>query len=269
MLLCYTASHAQPVIIPAQKQVYKHQVFWSKIEGHEFFNNSAWGIGADLVLRYRSTVGDNSPFSIRNRLGIRPWINYQPHDNFRVSLSPIGYMETNEYMAKPEDLNRPPYHEWRTTFQLFHHHYSFNKRLMHTFRHRYELRWQERPGNLDDPYRFFTRYRIRYRARVMLNYKKFYDDGVVYGMISNEIGLNIGKNVVMNTFNQNRFYVGAGYRFGNALRAELRYVNRFRTRGATGFEFDLARGPMVAFYIDKISKVSFREDRLPPVRYYD
>jgi hypothetical protein len=259
---------AQTVTLPAQKIVYRHQVFWGKLEAHDFLNNGKWGYGLDLVTRTRDDLAPSTRFSTLNRFGIRPWVNYQFNENVRFSLSPLGYMRTDEYEGKPEDVGRPTYHELRTTFQLFHHHYSFNKRMMHTFRHRYELRWQERPLT-EGEYRFFTRYRFRYRMRLMLNDRNFYDNGVLYALASNEIGINIGRNVVMNTFNQNRLYLGLGYRFGNAIRAEVRYVDRFRTRGATGFEFDNGRGPMLALFIDKMSKISFRKDYILPVRYFD
>jgi hypothetical protein len=122
---------------------------------------------------------------------------------------------------------------------------------MHTWRYRYEFRWQERP--IQDDYRFFTRFRFRYRIRYIINGNDFYENNTWYAAVSNEIGLNIGKNVVLNTFNQNRLYVGIGYRFFDVVRAELRYVDRFRTRGATGFEFDHGRGLMLGIYVDQLS----------------
>lgn len=227
-----------------------------------------WGVGFDVVARTRDNLQEGSRFDDLNRIKFRPWLNYQVSEKTRFSFSPLAVMSTSEYVGKPEDIPRVRYKEYRTTFQLYHHSYSLEKKFMHTFRHRYELRWQERQNSLGD-YRFFMRYRIRYRLRYMINKDSFYKDGVWYAMSSNEIGINVGRNVVMNTFNQNRFYLGIGHRFANTMRAEFRYVNRFRTRGATGFEFDNARGPMFALFIDQISGISFRKDRLPPVRLFD
>ncbi|WP_143090845.1 porin family protein [Thermoflexibacter ruber] len=77
------------------------------------------------------------------------------------------------------------------------------------------------------------------------------------------------KNVTYNTFNQNRLYVGIGYRFLNAARIEIRYVNRFRTRGAAGIEFDHGQGLMIEAYIDQISLLGVRKGKAQPVRFSD
>lgn len=233
-----------------RKIVYPHAVFWHKTEINEFFNEN-WGAGVDYVYRSKNELNSGSMFDSHLRTSIRPWVNYQFTKNSRLSISPIGYMYTNEYVGKPEDLERPSYHELRTTFQFFHHYKHDNGKWMHTWRYRYELRWQEQAN--DDEYRFFTRFRFRYRIRYVINTNDFYENNTLYAAVSNEIGLNIGKNVTYNTFNQNRLYVGLGYRFLDAARIELRYVDRFRTRGSTGIEFDHGRGIMVGFYIDQLS----------------
>jgi hypothetical protein len=261
---------AQTVTLPSEKIVYPHNVFWHKTEVHEMFNQGKgpWGVGLDFIARTRDELQDGDRFGTLYRVKFRPWINYQFNERARFSLSPIALMRTVEYVGKPEDIPRVPYKEWRTTFQFYHHSYSVGKKFMHTYRHRYELRWQERQNDLGT-YRFFMRYRIRYRLRYMINKDSFYKDRVWYGMFSNELGINIGQNVVMNTFNQNRLYVGIGHRFANTIRAELRYVDRFRARGSTGFEFDHAKGPMFALFVDQVSGISFRKDKLPPVRLFD
>jgi hypothetical protein len=233
-----------------QKVIYPHSVFWSKTEINQLDNNFKWGVGLDFVYRRKSGLNDNFMLSERLRESIRPWIHYQFSPYSRLSISPIGFMYTNEYLGKPSDLNRLPYHEIRTTVQFFHHTKMLDGKIMHTWRYRYELRWQENPST--DSYRYFSRFRIRYRIRYVINGNDFYKNNTAYVAISNEIGLNIGKNVVYNTFNQNRLYVGVGYRVFNTARIELRYVNRIRTRGATGYEFDNGRGVMLGIYFDSI-----------------
>lgn len=247
-----------------QKIVYPHQVFWHKTEINEFFDEK-WGVGADFVYRSKNEMNSGSMFDSHLRTSIRPWINYQFNKNARLSISPLGYMYTNEYIGKEEDYLREPYHELRTTFQFFHHQKPESGKWMHTWRYRYELRWQEQ-ANSDD-YRFLMRFRLRYRLRYMINTNDFYENNTLYTAVSNEIGLNIGKNVTYNTFNQNRLYVGLGYRFLNAARIELRYVDRFRTRGSTGIEFDHGRGLMIGFYIDQLSGLWKSDDQ--GVRFAD
>jgi hypothetical protein len=184
-----------------RKVVYPSSTFWSKLEINDFGGSGRWGWGVDGIVRRKNEFNTGSIFMSPMRESIRPWAHYQFSPYARLSISPLGYMNTTEYVAKPEDLLRPPYHELRTTFQFFHHQKSKSGRLMHTWRYRYELRWQERPGQ--DSFRYTNRFRFRYRLRCMLNSTDFYENGTAYLMASNEIGINIGENVVWSTFNQN------------------------------------------------------------------
>ena len=251
--------------LPAQtaKTIYPHGVFWSKTELNQIFD-SGWGVGLDFVYRRKNEMNTGSIFKLPMRESIRPWIHYQFSPVARLSLSPIGYMNTNEFIGNPEDYLRPDFHEWRSTLQFFHHIKQLNGRIMHTWRYRHELRWQEQPGS--DDYRFFQRIRLRYRIRYMINSEDFYTNNTLYAAVSNEIGINMGPSVVYNIFNQNRFYAGIGYRFLNAARVELRYINQFRSR-RSGFEYDFSQGFMVGLYVDQISILGKKD--IPPVRFTD
>lgn len=259
--LLFSTLHAQE-----SKIIYPHNVFWSKTEINQLDKNNRWGFGLDFVYRRKSGLSDKSLFAEPLRESLRPWAHYQFSPYARLSLSPLGYMRTNEYIGKAEDLDRPDYFELRSTFQFFHHQKTPNGKWMHTWRYRYELRWQEQPGQ--DDFRFLTRFRFRYRIRYVFTGNDFYKNNTFYAAVSNEIGLNIGKSVVFNTFNQNRLYIGAGYRFLTAARVELRYVDRFRTRGSTGFEFDHGRGFMLGLYIDQFSSLGKDGDTYK-IRYTD
>lgn len=248
------------------KVIYPHSVYWSKLELNELFGDyGPWGVGLDFVYRRKSGLEDNFMFSERLRESVRPWVHYQFGPNARFSFSPIGYMRTHEYLGKPSDLNRLPYYELRSTLQFFHHSKQLNGKIMHTWRYRYEFRFQEQPST--ESFRYFNRFRFRYRVRYIINGNNFYKNKTWYLAASNELGINIGKNVVLNTFNQNRLYLGVGYRFLNAIRVEARYLDRLRTRGATGYEFDHGRGFMLGIYVDMVSSIS--RSNIQPVRYTD
>lgn len=47
-------------------------------------------------------------------------------------------------------------------------------------------------------------------------------------VVMNEVFLNFGKKVLYNTFDQNRFFIGAGYQFSQHLNAQLGYMNIFQ-----------------------------------------
>lgn len=247
----------------AQKEIYRHRVFWTKTEINQVYPNK-FGWGADLVLRRKNELGQGTMFDQPLRESFRPWVHYQFSPGARFSFSPIGYMHTNEYKALEADFNRDNYHEWRTTFQFFHHQKQLNGKIMHTWRYRYELRWQEQQ-NAED-YRFFTRLRFRYRLRYVFKGDNFYENNMMYAAISNELGINIGNNVPYN-FNQSRWYLGAGIRFANAARIELRYVDRYRARGSLGNIYDRGQGLMIGLYIDQLSEIG--KKKVQEVRFYD
>jgi len=247
----------------AQKEVYRHRVFWSKSEINQVYPNK-FGWGADLVIRRKNEMGQGNMFAEPLRESFRPWLHYQFSPYARFSFSPLGYMHTNEYKADLADFQRPDYHELRTTFQFFHHQKQLEGKLMHTWRYRYELRWQEQQN--DDDYRFLTRFRIRYRVRYVFKGANFYENNMMYAAVSNELGINIGKSVPYN-FNQSRWYLGAGVRFANAARIEVRYVDRYRARGSAGNLYDRGQGLMLGIYIDQLSELGKKKGQ--EVRFYD
>jgi hypothetical protein len=44
----------------------------------------------------------------------------------------------------------------------------------------------------------------------------------------NEVFLNFGKNVVYNTFDQNRLFVGLGYQISSHMNVQLGYMNVYQ-----------------------------------------
>lgn len=254
----------QMTVAQTRKVIYPHKAFWSKYEVTQIFENK-WGIGADYIFRTIDVGNQGSMFSKVHRHSIRPWIHYQFSKNFRISLSPVSYFGTDEYIGKPEDELREPYNELRTTVQILHHHKMMGEKLTHTFRHMNEIRFRS-PFQEELFYTFF-RYRMRYRLRYLLNKDYYSEKGVVYATASVEFMINYGsQRVVYNMFNQNRVQVGAGYRFLPSARVELRYLNRLRTRG-TGFEYDRANIFMVGLFVDQISSLFGKDIR--PVKFFD
>ncbi len=248
----------------AQKTIYQTTGFWFKSDVNQILDNSKWGLGLDFVYRTKNELNQGSPFSSLLRKSFRPWVHYQISDKARLSISPLGYLYTNNYVGKPADFNQLPYHELRTTIQFVHHHKQLGGRVMHTWRYRYEMRWQEQFVPLS--YRYVNRFRVRYSLRVGLNSSDISANRTLYATLSDEIGVNFGKNVVYNTFSQNRLYIGLGYRFLTAARIELRYFDRFGSR-STGFEFDNNRGIMLGLYIDQVTLFGTKD--IIKVRYFD
>jgi len=255
-------------IFSQNQEIFNHSVFWSKTEVNEIFfeegKQEAWGAGLDFVYRRKNEMGEGSMFDARLRESIRPWVHYQFSPYVRLSVSPIGMMFTDDYKGKESDFNRLPYRELRSTIQLFHHIKQLDDKIMHTWRYRWEFRNQENANT--EEWRFFQRFRIRYRLRWVFDGDNFYENNMWYLAGSSELGINVGNNVTYK-FNQNRIYLGIGHRFFNAARLELRYLDRFRVRGGSGFEYDHGRGIMLGIYIDQITGLGLYD--IQPVRASD
>lgn len=163
---------------------------------------------------------------------VRPWVHYQAMDALRLSISPIGFWGTwaetaNSLYVLPEN---------RITLQA-----TLNQKLGRvtlTHRYRYEFRFIGTKMSTENTWDIYhdqefsgsdiKKGRLRYflRALVPLNHstitpKTFYIDTY------NEIFLNMGKQVAnTNLLDQNRLFIGLGYRFGQDIRVEAGYLNQ-------------------------------------------
>ena len=249
---------------PSRKEYNNHTVLWNKIELTEIFNSKTWGVGFDVIHRRGSALTPLNPVERGLRTSARPWLHFQLGTQARFSFSPLSYHHTQSYVASDADLEVPNTYELRSSASFFHHMSLMQGRLMHTWRYRLEFRNRSLVGEQD--FTSFFRLRLRYRFRYMLNAPDFYTQGVLYTANSVELGLNMGRPVVYNTFNQNRIYLGLGYRFLNSARIELRYVDRLRSR-ASGYQFDRARGLMISLTIDQLTYLGRRYTQ--PIKYAD
>ena len=80
---------------------------------------------------------------------------------------------------------------------------------------------------------FFWRFRYRLQGEYTF-WKK--ENQYLKAILSDEIMINAGKNVVYNTFDQNRVYASLQYGISSAVAVELGYMNSFQQR-ATGVDY--------------------------------
>jgi hypothetical protein len=91
---------------------------------------------------------------------------------------------------------------------------------------RFEQRFRK---TADEPSYDFNNYRIRYNLAVTIPLtRKEIAPKTPFFFTNNEVFINLGKNVVNNYFDQNRFFVGFGYQFTSHLNAQLGYMNVFQ-----------------------------------------
>ena len=82
---------------------------------------------------------------------------------------------------------------------------------------------------------YFGNFRFRYRLQVVIPLIKYKNEGALKLKISDEILLNAGHNIVLNTFDQNRIYVGINTDVTKNISFEVGYLNWFQQRPTGNF----------------------------------
>lgn len=239
----------------AVRNINRHRVLYTKWNFSDFFHpQSKWNWDLDVVYRRQSDVDNNEISDNPLRLSIRPWVGYQFAKLTRISISPIGWVNSMERSVVDSDLPVFGERELRSTLQINNNAY-YRGRYNFTHRIRFESRWRA----LDQPdirQNFRVRYRIR--SRIPLNNDYFYVNRTVYLNLYSEIHVEFGGDFSStNHLSQSRNYAGIGYRFWDWARIELGYLHQYMPR-SNFYDVDLLYGPMFYLYIDLMSRVALR-----------
>jgi hypothetical protein len=203
-LLIVFESHAQT------KNIYSDNIVWTQYFLRGQFS-SKWFLHLDLGYRTREYVNKESQYFIR------PGVVYQISPKVNIQAG-YAYFNTSQFLSGYEDVMRPEH-------RLYQRLTIIQKAGRFEIRHRYRL--EERfnhnfsKGVLIDGYT--TTYRIGYQLYISCPFNNTtIKEGTFYGILSDELFVSFGKNVV-NTFDQNRLSLGAGYQFTKGFGATLFY----------------------------------------------
>jgi len=193
----------------AAAQTIEHNgwLFWS----HQQKLNEKWQFSSDIQIRSADQL------NYLNTLLIRPGIGYNINDNQTVT---VGYTYFGTWEKENDAFI---YENENRIFEQFQIESKLHK-IELSNRIRYEQRFIREQ---DD--RFFAQ-RIRYNIQAVfpLIANSEFTRGM-YTSVQNELFLNVqGKSKLNNTvFDQNRSYVGLGYRFNKKLDIEADYMFRY------------------------------------------
>ena len=166
--------------------------------------NSKWNIHNEVQYRNYNAVGDLEQLLLRTGIG------YNLSENNNNILLGYGYILSENYISETEDKLSVNEHR---IFQQFTTKQNVGKVAL-SHRYRFEQRFVE-----DD---FKMRFRYFLGIKIPLQYK-VEGKNPIYLSLYNEIFLNTKSSV----FDRNRVFGGLGYKFSNALRLELGYMNQF------------------------------------------
>lgn len=193
-----------------------------------------FGIWLDIHYRQTDNFVDR-PF----QLVLRPGLMYFLRDNLRLQA---GYAFLEHFPAKGKDTTRPEHRAWQQI--LWNQKYSGFTTLQ-------SLRLEERFNRKVEGDVLLDEYNFNYRLRYNMSFfipltEKEIKPHSLYLAVTNEVFVNFGRQIVYNTFDQNRFFLGAGYQFTSHLTAQLGYMNVYQQE-TSGNNFLLSHA--VRFYI--------------------
>ena len=204
---------------------------------------------------------NSSPFAHLQTHFIRPWIYYQLNPNVRFSLSPIAWFGAWNYPNGKLGSFSP---EYRITPQITM--FQTIGRVSFQHRFRYEFRFLGKAFTETENINSFTggggyegfsdntRGRARYllRANIPLNSEKM-QAKTLYSANWDEVFVSMGERVGnSNLLDQNRIFLGLGYKFDTHYRVEAGYINQtiFRFNNTAKNNVDSNSGVLLTLFVD-------------------
>ncbi len=207
-------------LLQAQKVVSKDQQAWMGVWNQTRLTDR-WGIWFDAQYQRRGNFVDSL-----SEINVGVGATYYITDDVRGTAA---YTYVNSYPEGSRKIIQPekrPWQQlqWYTKYQKLH-----LKQWL-----RLEERFRRRVINgleLSDAYDFNFRVRYNFFLSAPLTKKRFEPGGWLF-MANDEIHLNFGDQIVYNTFDQNRFFVGLGYQFTPLTYLQIGYLNIFQQLAA-------------------------------------
>ena len=229
MLLCFGNASAQL----QQEKVINHQLqFWTSVNS-TFRLGDRWGALADAHIRRNNFIVDPSFYFIR--FGGVFWLNNQ----HSFALGPAFlWLATDTEVGIRYALEKRIYQQalWRSKIGKI----TFLQRI------RVEQRWHEVLDPSDgsvDRVRFSNRFRFLFSAKI----NTFKNPKSPQPVIANEIHFHVGKEIIYNTFDQNRLFLGFNGPLGKDWSFDFGYMMVYQQR-YSGYEYDMNHTVRLFFY---------------------
>src|SRR4030095_3726860 len=212
------------------------QQVWLGYFNQTRFSNK-FGTWTDLHLR------TNDFFEELSQTIIRLGLTYYVNNDAKLTA---GYAYVTHYPAdNHENVSVPEHRPW----QQIQWHTRYPKlKLMQWFR--MEERWRRKikdDEELADGYNFNYRLRYNILSQFPLSKKRF-QKGTLAFVVSNEVFVNFGKQVVNNYFDQNRFFAGFHYYINQHDQLQFGYMNVFQQLAAGNQYKSVSAGRIFFFH---------------------
>lgn len=180
-----------------------------------------FGVLADLQLRTRDRFVKGVSMSM-NSIGM----SYYTSENTRATL---GYTHVLNYADGARVVTVPehrPFQQWQWSTR-----YS-QKRMLQWIR--LEERYRRKLASNTELAKGYN-YNMRVRYNILFDLplsKKGIAPKTFSLVVNDELNINIGKQIVLNTFDQNRFFCGLKYQWSAANNIQVGYINLYQQLSA-------------------------------------
>jgi hypothetical protein len=177
-----------------------------------------WGLWTDVHLRTKDNYFNNLSQGI-----IRFGLTYYLNDDAKLTA---GYAYVNHFPSDNHtNISQPEHRPW----QQIQWHTKYPKlKLMQWFR--LEERYRRKIKNNDelaDGYNFNFRLRYNILSQFPLSKKRFQPNTFSF-VLSNEVFVNFGEQIVYNVYDQNRFFAGFHYHINKHDNLQFGYMNIYQ-----------------------------------------
>lgn len=215
----------------SQKVVTHQSQVWVSLNNTILLNDH-WVALADLHLRRTDFLAQESFYLVRGAVG---------YVTSSKSIFALGY---GHYWYPPSN---PDFHNdtnENLSYQLFQFNSKINSiSILHRFRN--EQRWQQIMAN--DTYTGHDRFTNRLRYLISFDIPLFKNKNWPKLCVSDEILIQFGKDVVYNTFDQNRLFIGIKQSISPKLSFDFGYMNVYQEK-KSGYQYDNNHTLRLFFY---------------------
>ncbi len=213
-----------------EKTIIKHEQTWISVNGSLRFTEH-WGMMTDIHIRREDYF--KYPFFNFLRLGAIYWVS---------GKYPIAFGYAHNWLAPKPGLTT-----WQNENRIFQQ-WSYSEKREKTGRFtrlRLEERWREAVVN--DIKTGETWYSFRFRVLTSFEFDIFKNKALPKLIVSDEVMIQFGDQIVYNTFDQNRFFIGVKYAINKNTSLDCGYMNVFQQQ-ANGYTYDMSHVIRLFFY---------------------
>ncbi|HET9055534.1 MAG TPA: DUF2490 domain-containing protein [Chitinophagaceae bacterium] len=241
LLLLFINSHSLLIAQIRPKETKSQYQSWFSINGNIYLKNK-WSLLTDLHIRRNNFLSDPNFYFLRGG------VQYQLTKNLSVAA---GYAHLWLASAIPGRKNF-------TSENRFFEQLQYNSvigKVNLVQRLRKEQRWQQKVVN--DIYTGQLRFTNRVRYLLNITVPVFKQDALPSLVVADELLVHFGKEVVYNTFDQNRIFIGVKQKINAQLSFDIGYMQVYQQK-FSGYQYDRSHTFRLFFYYNNLSQLAHK-----------